>query len=804
MRKLVCVILLGLILRPLEAQEFILGRNEFDMRLIREYTAEEDTLLLYSRGELVPSDSIPFSLSPGDDSRLVHITLDIPLVKEFLGSLEVRMVSKADTSQQIASPVQREVRAPKPELVSVMRQDHWLQEANFIRWEHEPGAVAVRAIGHHFFLGDEPELQFSDPYLNAEHIQADTSTILFDLAISPGAQPGMKTLRIENYGGAADTVEFNLYSEARPRLRPIARRERPIIYTGVARRIIIPMHAPQNVEDIYLATDSQGRERVENALISIEPGTPSQMEGLAVRMVILERSQANFDLFVTTKNIDAHPFRLGRLSDVVVVEDKDIRFNPVRKYVGDYLSELSIASESIPNITDLTENTGYTLRSPNNEAHRVTYEEDKHALVFDNPVKLTVTHQGNWRLEEGEDKYVAYVGVRKIPAITGMNWQHQDQELREMFGDQPYATRTEQIYTLTVDIQDLSGNSFPTEAIEFFNGKGTIAGTPTKKPTKGNSERFVFDVQISEDIEPNFEYPIIYKPINRLIGRVTFNEFNRPVGKHEAQEFLLVESLDNSPYPLHNKDSYQTKVPYVADRNSLTLRLNAAGYGYGKQTLHVEATLYDDTGEQKGNSFSGTIRSDKPRLTIQFPRQNRAGYEDIHPWDAVYIKAEQDFQSYSPTPSAEEQDIRNTEYTWEQEFVFAGSHAWKNRVDIVTPVQQSVYVFEGDSVRASLFNVGVNMLWYHRQASDYRSFHFLSFGISLYTSELDRLANSQYASLGLAGLLNFNIAGKMEMAVGVGGILEYRFKARQGRKTGLKTLPSLVIQMRLPLGRASQ
>ncbi|HKJ70021.1 MAG TPA: hypothetical protein VKA68_18865, partial [bacterium] len=273
MRQLSRVLLLGLMLvSPLQAQEFTLGHNVFDMRLIREYNAAEDTLLIFSQNKLVPQDSISFALSRGDENRLVHIELDIPMEKKYLGSMEVRMVSRSDISQQIASPVRRDVRAPKPDLVNVMRREGWLQEANFIRWNHEAGAVEVRATGHHFFLGDEPGLQFSDPYLEAEKIKADTNTIAFDLSISSGAQPGMKELRVENYGGAADTVEFNLFSEARPRIRPLARRERTVIFTGVARRVIIPMHAPQNVEDIYLATDSQGEERVENALISIEPG----------------------------------------------------------------------------------------------------------------------------------------------------------------------------------------------------------------------------------------------------------------------------------------------------------------------------------------------------------------------------------------------------------------------------------------------------------------------------------------------------------------------------------------------------
>lgn len=783
------------------AQDLTLGTNTLRMRLIESYDSRQDTVLLFTHGEPAAADVFHWELSPLDTKNLMQLRLTIPYDAQYLGEMEVRIVAKSDTSRQIASPVIRQVRAPKPDIVSVQRQEDWLQEANILRWDHTAGEIPAEITGHHFFPGEEPNISFADPYLQATEITADTSAILFSLQVSEGANPGMKEMRIENYGGASDTVEFNLYSTARPQLKPLPPRERTVIYTGVAKRISIPMTAPQNVAELYLASDSRGQNRVENALISIEPGAADQQEELPVRMVILDRHQASYDLYVVTKNVDAQPYRFARLSDIVSVKDKDIKFEPVRKYVGDYLNELTISSESAPNVNDLEANTGYTLRSPNNEVYRVTYERQKHALVFDNPVKLDVSDQGNWRLEEKAEKYVAYVGVRKIPTIVSLSWEQKDQNLREMFDGQPYATRTQQVYTLTIDIRDLSGSNFPVDAIDFFGSKGEIISTPTKKPTKGDFERFVCDIRISGDVEPNFEYPIIYKPINRLIGRVRFRPFNRPVGKHETSGFLVFHSLDNSAYPLNQSGTYQTQVEYRPERNSVSLVLKPPDNGYGKQYLDVEATLYDDAGQQKGKVFTGTIRSDKPRLDIQFPRQKRAGYEKIYPWDAVYIKATHAFSKYSPQPSEDEVDIRNTEYTWEQEFIFAGASRYKRRVDIVTPVQQSVYVMEGDSVRASLFNVGVNLLWYRRKASDYRQFDFLSYGVSLFTSELDRLANSQYASLGMAGLLNFDIASKMELAVGFGGILEYRFKDRKGAKAGMSIRPAMVIQMRLPFGR---
>lgn len=802
MKRFLLISALLLIVGRGYAQDFTLGENALRMRLTESYDNQKDTLLIRSNGGTAGTDSIKWNLTPLDTKNLIQLNLTIPYEAKYLGDLELRMISKSDTTRQIASPIIRNVRAPKPEIESIMRQEDWLQEKNYIRWDHTAGNIQAQITGHHFFLGDTPNITFMDPYLEATDVTADTSSISFTLRVSEGANPGMKELLVENYGGATDTVEFNLHSTARPRLKPIPSREKSVIYTGVAKRITIPMTAPQNVSEIYLASDSRGQVRVENALISIEPGPVEQKEDLPVRMVILDRNQANYDLYVVTKNVDAEPYRFARLSDIVTVKDKDIRFNPVRKFVGDYLNELTISDESAPNVTDLVSNTGYIIRSPNNSVYRVTYERQKHALVFDNPVKLSVADQGNWRLAQKAEKYVAYVGVRKIPTIVSMYWEQKNQNLRDMFDGDPYATRTKQVYTLTMDIQDLSGNIFPVDAIDFFDGKGQIISTPIKKPTKGDFERFVFDLQISEDVEPNFEYSIIYRPINRLIGRVRFKPFNRPVGKHETKEFLVFHSLDNSTYPLNVAGSYQTVVPYQADHNSVTLVMNPPVKGYGRQYLNVEATLYDDTGQQRGKVFTGTIRSDKPRLDIQFPREKRAGYEQIFPWDAIYIKATHDFNNYSPQPSEEDQDVKSTEYTWEQEYIFAGSSRFKRRVDIVTPVQQSVYVMEGDSVRASLFNVGVNMLWYRRKNSDYQKFNFLSYGISLYTSELDRLANSQYASLGIAGLLNFDIAGKMELAVGLGGILEYRFKSGRGTKPGMDVRPSMVLQMRLPLGRS--
>jgi hypothetical protein len=142
----------------------------------------------------------------------------------------------------------------------------------------------------------------------------------------------------------------------------------------------------------------------------------------------------------------------------------------------------------------------------------------------------------------------------------------------------------------------------------------------------------------------------------------------------------------------------------------------------------------------------------------------------------------------------------STEYTWEHEFVFQGPDRLKRRIDLVAPWQHSAYVFDDDSVRVSLFNIGVNMLWYTRTEQDYRQYKPISWGFSFYTSQLEKLANSEALTFGGAGLLNFDIAGKMELALGIGATMEYQFnETPEGADQGIGIFPSLVIQMRLPV-----
>lgn len=785
---------------PAAAQEFILGENSVEMRLIREYNADSDSLVITSNDDPVEPAVVSRSMSPVDDVSTVRIDFTIPMNADFLGFMELQMFSTAaETLQSIASPLQRQVIAPKPVIDSLTHAANIYDESNVLHWNHRASTISVEIYGHRFFPPTRQFIEFNDPYLEASSIRTDSNRIEFNLDINQGANPGMKELRLENYGGASDTLTFNLYSEAKPDLRGVSMSQRPVVFTGVARRVSIPMIAPQNVEEIYLARDSQGEDRVENALITIEPNGDPEAQRLDLRMVILDRSQGNYDLFIITKNVDAEPYRLARLNEIVQIRDKDIKFEPVRKYVGDYLSELMFASGSVANINDLAENTGYTLRSPSNQAHRVTFERSKGALVFDNPVRLDVNDQGNWRLDNREDKYVAYVGVRKIPTIVDMQWSHQDQMLRQMFDNEPYATRTRQTYTVTINIQDLPGNTFPVNSIDFFGGNAQIVSSPTKKPTRGGYEQFVFDLEVSETVEPNFEYPIVFTPINRLIGRVTFKEFNQPIAKTEDPNLLELEVMDSN-FRVYEANDYQTFVGFRKNLNTVLLTLNQSAAIKGPQFLRVEATLLSDEGEQKGKIFTGSLRTDKPRLTIQFPRQRRAGFEEIRPWDSIYLQVHHDFEKYSPEPTEDIQSDMSTEYTWEHEFVFQGPDRLKRRIDLVAPWQHSAYVFDGDSVRVSLFNIGVNMLWYTRTEQDYRQYKPISWGFSFYTSQLEKLANSEALTFGGAGLLNFDIAGKMELALGIGATMEYQFNdTPEGTDQGIGIFPSLVIQMRLPV-----
>ncbi len=782
------------------AQEFILGENSVEMRLIREYNPGSDSLVITSNEEPADAASIPRTIRPTDERSTVRVNFTIPMDADMLGYMELQMFAAGDdTLQSIASPLQRQVIAPKPKIDSLVHAANIYEEANVLHWNHEATSISAEISGSRFFPPSRQFIEFNDPYLEAANVEVDTNRIRFDLEISQGASPGMKELRVENYGGATDTIEFTLFSEAKPELRGAALTQRPVVFTGVARRVSIPMYAPQNVEELYLAMDSQGQERVENALITIEPNGDPDARRLDLRMVILDRSQGNYDLFVLTKNVDAEPYRLARLNEIVLIRDKDIKFEPVRKYVGDYLSELVFAPGSVSSINDLTENTGYTLRSPSNQAHRVTFERSKGALVFDNPVRLDVNDQGNWRLDNREEKYVAYVGVRKIPTIVDMEWSHQNQMLRQMFDNEPYATRTRQTYTVTINIQDLPGNTFPANSIDFFGGNAEIVSTPTKKPTRGGYEQFVFDLEVSENIEPNFEYPIVFTPINRLIGNVTFREYNQPIAKTEDPNLLTLDVMD-SDFRVYEANDYQTFVGFRKNLNTVTLTLNQSAAIMGPQFLRVEATLLSDEGEQKGKIFTGSIRSEKPRLTIQFPRQRRAGFEEIRPWDSIYLQVHHDFEKYSPEPTEDIQSDMATEYTWEHEFVFQGPDQLKRRLDLVAPWQHSAYVFDGDTVRVSLFNIGVNMLWYTRTDQDYRVYRPISWGFSFYTSQLEKLANSEAITLGGAGLLNFDIANKMELALGLGAIMEYNFNENEDTgDEGIGIFPSLVIQMRLPV-----
>ncbi len=791
MKKWILLFYVFLILTNAFSYQATLGTNEIIFRLAKDYKPDAHRLIVLLNGEEESEDAIKRAVTTTDNRKTVRVFLNIPTETTFLGILKLRMVRRDAPEDDIATPLEFTIKAPKPHLHNIMPQKISSTGDNKIEWDHVSETLQLIVTGANFFPGTTGILSFKDPFLSAEEITSSTQRIEFTLHIRSGAQPGMKKLFLENHGGERDTLVFNLYSTAIPSI--ITSHDRPTVYAGVAQRVTAAIRSPQNIEELYIANDAAGKDQIEDAFFIIEKNIDITNNKLPLKLYILDRRYANKSLFAITKNADASPQRIGTLSNLVQIEEKYIKFKPVKKYIGEYLDAIYLEESSRHNIR-LSENVDYTLLSPDNRSYPARYESSIRAIKLEEPQKLELSHQGNWRLSTRAATYAGPVWVRKIPKILSAKWIPQNPRLRELSDGKPYATRQTQHYQVIMEIQDMPVIKFPLNHFQFFDGKGTIISEPRKTYTDGMTDRFEYDMEIDSTIEAR-EYSIIYTPINNKILTMEFYEYNQPV-KNTRQDFMTLSNPDGSTTILHLKSRKSKFIPHPAVRHPVVLRINPNTTINGNQYLNIEAKLFDDQGKQRGETFTGRVRTTKPEVRISFRKKESTGFIQLDEWDSIHLRIEHDLEKYSPALPDEELLDRKDTYSWEHTIVLEGKR-FKQIIDVVTPLQQSVYIFEDDSLRASLFNVGVNALWYVRQKDNYKKFWPVSFGVGTFTSNLDRLADSQSGSIGIAGLINFDIK-LVQVAFGIGRTFEYYFKNKENYKKGWHDYQTLLLQLRLP------
>ncbi|MBD3289079.1 hypothetical protein GF337_09765, partial [candidate division KSB1 bacterium] len=513
MKKLTLLSCLLFLATNLFADQLILGTNEITFRLAKNYKADQHRLIVLLNGEEQSEEAIKRTVTKTEDRKIVGVFLDIPMDTAFLGILRLRMVRQEAPDDDIATPLEFAIKAPKPKMHQILASEYGSARDNVIEWDHVSESLQLMLTGTDFFIGKTGFISFEDPYLNADEISSSNQRIDFLLNLRRGAQPGMKKLFLENHGGERDTLVFELYSTATPSI--VTSADRPTVYAGVAQRVTAHVRAPQNVEELFIANDNAGTQRIEDAFFIIEKNIDIENNKLPLKLYILDRRYANKNLFVVTKNADANPRRIGTLSNLVRIEEKYVKFEPVKKYVGEYLDAIYLEESNVRNIR-LSENTDYTLVSPDNRSYPARYEASIRAIKLEEPQKLELSHQGNWRLATRAATYAGPVWVRKIPKIVSSKWISQEPRLRELGEDKPYATRQKQQYRVILEIQDMPVIKFPQDHFQFFDGRGVILDEPRKTYTDGMTDRFEFDMEIDASIEAR-EYSIIYTPINNKI-----------------------------------------------------------------------------------------------------------------------------------------------------------------------------------------------------------------------------------------------------------------------------------------------
>ena len=781
------------------AEEIFLGKPDtLTLALTRDFNPATDKLRIHINGNL--KQGVKAQIWPHqNDKKTVNVAFTIPPSPDYLGKIELRMLEKNEIL--IGRTAEMNVIAPGPVVEAILLQNQQTpvlsaDSLSKIEWRHQDATLRIHIKGRQFFLQNEfapglpNSIQFSDPYLRILKIDSvTTKNIYFDLFVPGNVGPGLKEITLVNVGGQRTTTKFELYSLAKPGLKGI--KEKILIFTGQAKRINLPVEFPQNVSSLFLAEDAYGQNKIETALIRIENELDSGQDGLPVTVVVGKNYPSAF-LFCRTKNRADAPIRLARLSEVLEIKQQSIAAEIIDKYEGEYL-------ESIRFQEDLRLDTQkpYTLISKNNREFKVRYERAAKSLKFEDPPKLTLEMEGTWRSNDIPKNISPYISVKEVPQIKNLRWESLNADFNRRFNGKAYATHQPQEYKLYLDIQNLHFNDFPDSLFDFF-GDCKVLESKRVSQLDNITDRVILRLEVPASIMPNTDYYIEFKPIKRIIETVRFESYNFPVIN---KDFLCFANPGDKRYDLAELKSQNKsviRIPKMRDiLDGVSLNLDSPEPLKGAQYLIVEATLFNDEAQPIGQ-FSQNISSGTRSVSIKFRKNNVPGYQTIEEWYSVHLKVRHDLSKYSPPLTWDEQENNNGVYLWEQTFLYTGGRV-KTHVDITTPVQQSVYIVEDDSVRASLFNVGINWLFYIREPNREQEKNlWYAPGFGIYVSQLDKLADSQFVSLGFNFLLNFNLKEKLQFALGTGFVFEYQFKDKGNQKRGARILPAFSVQLRLP------
>lgn len=591
------------------------------------------------------------------------------------------------------------------------------------------------------------------------------------ISIAPQVLPGTKLVSVINPLDTIRNIAYDLIGKAKITIDPPAA---PLsVRTGEFAILTLPATNASSIKSIGFGKAPQIGSRI----------TIRNRDEKSIQLDIYADNPKLNDSSLTAYNYNGKSFDLGKASKYfnIVSRTNFPRFVPQNAFVGHIVDSFAI---DLKESSSLSENQEYSISSPAGVKYVARYNNLTRSLHLLQPAIADEKMAGEWVLATNNSEWRGYVNIVNIPKIIKFEWENKDLDVQTVPGSNLYSLPRAQTIEASIALSNSSREKFDSTSFVFFDRKahlvrvyddGALSTTAAAKYLKA-----IF--QFEKDL-PVGPLSIIHKLSNTELFVARVKKFSKP--NRDSQNIVML-NVNNKSYQLFPKPG--NRINISDDPNDrITINLNQKISKISEQHFVVDLTLYNDKREVVGTK-SGFLDDNQTSVDVKFPTIKKIGK-----WYSLDVRIRQDLNSYSPPRGSDRQSESDEANT---EVMFIGNPYLSAFLDITTPLQQSVYIYARDSIRPSIFNLGINVLFKHRMALEEQTRFFpLYFGASAYFSEIDNLVQSQKGSVGMAALVGVNL-GILEFAVGGGTAATYYFGNQAEHKKGWDGNLALIAQLR--------